>query len=1404
MKKAPPLRIISICALALALLMPHVAAAQDDRGLLQGFIEDNLSGAGREVRIEGFTGALSSKASLTLLTVADEDGIWLTLKDVTLDWSRLALLRGRLQVARLSAGEILLPRLQRSQDTVEVPDAEATEFSLPDLPVAVNIDEIAADKIVLGAPLLGEEVSLSLAGSLQLDDGAGNAKLDIIRLDRGGDEVTLDVAYANADRILAIDLVVTEDDGGIASTLMGIPDAPSLRLAVQGNAPLDDFTADIALDTAGARRLGGTVSVAVPAPSSDAPGSDAPADGALLSFAADIRGDIAPVFAPEYRDFFGTEMALVVVGSKPANGGLGIETLSLTAAALQLDGSLQLGVDGWPEQFDLTGRMASGNGAPVLLPIGGERTTLDDVDLSLTYDLTKGEQWRLSLTAAGLERADLTLATASLTGGGTIAKGESNAPGRVDGALDMAATGLGLADEDLARALGDALSGNIVFDWQEGMPFNLSELSVKGSDYDVTGEAVIAGLAKPVDPRVTANVRVNAADLSRFAGIASADLAGSAQVRVDGAITPSQGTMEAKVTGTAQDLTVGQPRLDPLLRGRIELDMAARRGVDGTFLDRLRVTSPSTDLTASAIYKSDGSMVDLDLSLADASMVEPSLQGLAKLTVRADQAGNVWTIRAGASGPGEATMTGDGTVTVTDGKPGLFDMRASAVASDFAPYSTLAGRDLGGAASVVVDAQGDIATLSGQADLVLNGQDLAVGVDRLDPILRGTSSAEISAQRSADGALTLSKGLLKTSKIDADVQGYMGADGIAQGTADVTGTDLAVGIVQVDRILRGRARAQVNAQRSADGTIILKRGVFQTVMINGTATGYYTANGSAEADIDVTGDNLALGIAQVDQLLRGASSLKAKVARKADGTIVIDRADLDTSQVTANVSGTLGADRSSAATIDARLANVALFAPGIPGPATVNGTVSTDGSGYVLDIDATGPAGIAADIAGRVGNDGTLDVRVTGNAPLALANSFISPRSLSGIAQFDLRAVGPPAFSSVTGTITTSGAGLALPKAKLALEGINANISLSGAAAQIDFGAGVNTGGRVAANGRIGLTAPYLADMAIDLQNIGITDPGLYTTTANGRITFNGPATGGADIAGNIDLGAVNVRIPSGAIASGADLPGLRHVNEPVSVRRTRAFADLLGEGGDGNGGSNGGGASYNLNVTVNAPSRIFIRGRGLDAELGGRLRLRGTTKQVIPEGRFNLTRGRLDLLGKRLDLTEGYIEMQGGFVPYIRLVATTTSGDIQVSIFIEGPADEPEISFSSQPELPEDQVVSQLIFGRDVSEISAFQALQLASAVATLAGKGGGGIVGKLRSGIGLDNLDVTTGADDQTEVRAGKYLSKNLYSEVEVNSDGETQINMNLQINKRLKAKGSFGAAGGSGLGLFFEKDY
>ncbi|MFO7759299.1 MAG: translocation/assembly module TamB domain-containing protein, partial [Roseovarius sp.] len=313
-------------------------------------------------------------------------------------------------------------------------------------------------------------------------------------------------------------------------------------------------------------------------------------------------------------------------------------------------------------------------------------------------------------------------------------------------------------------------------------------------------------------------------------------------------------------------------------------------------------------------------------------------------------------------------------------------------------------------------------------------------------------------------------------------------------------------------------------------------------------------------------------------------------------------------------------------------------------------------------------------------------------------------------------------------------------------------------------------------------------------------DGRIYTTTADGNISLDGPLSGGARIGGTIDLGETNLRIPSGAGPASVSLPGLRHVNESRASRLTRERAGLI-ETGDGNGND---ARPFDLDLTINAPRRIFVRGRGLDAELGGRLRIRGTTRDLAPDGFFELIRGRFDVLGQRLTLSEGQVTMQGSLDPYLRFVAETDSADTTVRIIVEGLASDPEIRFGSTPELPEEEVVSRLIFGRGLDTISPLQAAQMASAVATLTGRSDNDLLGRLRGAVGLADLDVAQTDDGDTEVSAGAYLSDDIYTEVTADSAGKQQINLNLDVTRSLTVRGSTSNEGDAGVGVFFERDY
>jgi translocation and assembly module TamB len=99
---------------------------------------------------------------------------------------------------------------------------------------------------------------------------------------------------------------------------------------------------------------------------------------------------------------------------------------------------------------------------------------------------------------------------------------------------------------------------------------------------------------------------------------------------------------------------------------------------------------------------------------------------------------------------------------------------------------------------------------------------------------------------------------------------------------------------------------------------------------------------------------------------------------------------------------------------------------------------------------------------------------------------------------------------------------------------------------------------------------------------------------------------------------------------------------------------------------------------------------------------------------------------------------------------------------------------------------------------------VQLASAVATLAGSGGEGVIGSLRQKTGLDNLDVQSDAAGNTSVTAGKYLSDKTYSEVTVGGSGKSSISLNYDVTRHVTLKGSVDSDSNTSVGVLIQRDY
>ncbi|MDP2739508.1 MAG: translocation/assembly module TamB domain-containing protein [Pseudorhodobacter sp.] len=1159
------------------LLLPCAALAQsDDRSYLTAFLEDNLSDIGRTVTITGFAGALSSRATMTEMTIADSEGVWITLKDVALQWNRSALLSGRISVNTLTAAEIIVARPPiREASGAVLPEAKG--FALPELPVSVEIGQIAAAKISLGAPVLGSALEGRLEASLALIGGEGAVDLLLERTDDGpAGRLALVASYANGSGQLAIDLDAREAAGGVAATLLGLPGVPAVVLTIKGAGPITEYSADLRLASDGVDRLTGRVSLQARSENGQ-------------RFSANLSGDLAPLFLPAYAEFFGPVVQLQLTGIREGDGRLDLNQLSLRTKALTMDGGLVLAADGLPEKFDLTGRLGQEDGLPVLLPLSPDQpTSVTSADLALAFDATKGDGWQGSASLIGLARADFRAQALRLVGSGQIKRGGASAGNAV---LRFEAQGLAVSDPGLAQVLGDRLNGNATLNWQQGSgAVTLSRLTLDGSGYGLVAEGRIEGLASGFAVTGTASARFD--DLARLSTLAGRPLAGrgAAQVAGSGSLLGGSFDLEGSIFGT--DLHLGQRELDNLLRGTARIGLSLRRDQTGTLIRRLEI---------------------------------------AARTLTAAVTGRVAT----------------------------------------------AGSDLA-------------------ADLAFS--DLAV--------LGG---------------------------------GYRGA---------LTGTGHFVGTPKT-------------------GTLTL----------------------------EALADGLAVGQGDADRVLAGQTQVALALAVR-DGQISLNRAELTNPQLAASATGTAG---QRGLDLTARLTDLALLLPDFPGAVTLSGSAVEGGQGAQVDLRLLGPGRIDAGVSGTVAPGyGQADLAIVGTGQAGLANGLIAPRTASGPLRFDLRLNGPFALASLVGRVALAGGRITDPDHAIAATDITATADLAGGQAQITASAGASTGGQLRASGAVGLSAPYKGDLTIDLQSVGINDPQLYRTTASGQVTVSGPVGGGALIAGRLVLGTTELRLPSTGLGGAGALPDLRHVNEPADVRATRARAGLVDAGRAGRSGP-----PFRLDLTIEAPSRVFIRGRGLDAELGGVLTLGGTTAAVVPNGAFNLIRGRLDILGKRLVLSEARLQLEGKFLPFVRILASNESDGITTSVLIEGPADAPSVRFVSTPELPEEEVLSRLLFGRDFTSLSVFQAAQLAGAVAILAGRGGEGIISKLRKGFGLDDLDLTTDATGGASIKAGKYLSKNLHTEIIVDQQGQSQINLDLDLSPSITLRGST-SSDSTGIGIFLEKDY
>ena len=385
----------------------------------------------------------------------------------------------------------------------------------------------------------------------------------------------------------------------------------------------------------------------------------------------------------------------------------------------------------------------------------------------------------------------------------------------------------------------------------------------------------------------------------------------------------------------------------------------------------------------------------------------------------------------------------------------------------------------------------------------------------------------------------------------------------------------------------------------------------------------------------------------------------------------------------------------------------------------------------------------------------------------------------------------------INGSLASSGLRLQSALTGTDVRNVSVRGTFAGSRLQLaSFAGTARNGGQVIGSGMVDLAGLGIGHgPAIDLRlaardaELIARDDMAATVTGPLRIVSNGV---GGTIAGRVAIAAARWNLGRAAVAAELPIVRTREINPRADVAPARTPA-----------------APWRYLIDAHGDGRIDVRGLGLDSEWGADIRLRGTTVAPAIQGQAQLVRGGYDFAGKRFELTKGVIRFDGNSPPDPRLdiAATADVTNLTATVAVQGTASKPEIRFSSVPSLPEEELLSRLLFGSSITQLSTPEAVQIGAALASLRGGGGLDPINKLRTAIGLDRLRIM-GADASTgrgtSVAVGKNLGRRFYAEIVTDGRGYNATQLEYRVTRWLSILATVSSLGRQGIDARVSKDY
>jgi translocation and assembly module TamB len=370
-------------------------------------------------------------------------------------------------------------------------------------------------------------------------------------------------------------------------------------------------------------------------------------------------------------------------------------------------------------------------------------------------------------------------------------------------------------------------------------------------------------------------------------------------------------------------------------------------------------------------------------------------------------------------------------------------------------------------------------------------------------------------------------------------------------------------------------------------------------------------------------------------------------------------------------------------------------------PASIKGT-DTD-----LRIQAAVP----------LSGDAPMALLAKGTVNLQLIQLFDQDLRTSGELKLNIDSHGPMRAGTLSGEIDIANAYLSSTDMPVGLENANGVLRVTSDRINVEKFEATMGGGTVTAQGGVSYRPNVQFNLGVTARDARILYPQGMRENVDADLRLAGsPAE--AMLGGEVNLTDLS-------FTQAFDLNSFVHqFSGGVSAPAGQGFAQNL-----------------DLNVAVHSANSMNLVSRSLSVGGSANLQLRGTAAQPVVLGRVNLSGGDIILNGNRFVLNGGTVQFvnPSETEPVVNLALSTSIQEYKIDLRFDGPVEQMRTEYSSNPALPQADIINLLAFGETTEAAANNQTPANQAAESLLASQVSSEVTSRVSKVAGISQLSIS-----------------------------------------------------------------